>query len=59
MFFFLLRIRQVPLYVCYTTDVCERLRSLTGGEGLELLLQGDGGVVGTEHLGGQAVHQLL
>lgn len=26
---------------------------------LQLLLQGDGGVVGTEHFGRQSVHQLL
>lgn len=32
---------------------------LTAGELLELLLQGDGGVVGAKHLRRQAVHQLL
>lgn len=32
---------------------------LTAGELLELLLQGDGGVVGAKHLCSQAVHQLL
>lgn len=32
---------------------------LTAGELLELLLQGDGGVVGAKHLRSQAVHQLL
>ena len=32
---------------------------LTASELLQLLLQGDGGVVGTEHLGRESVHQLL
>lgn len=31
----------------------------TSGEGAQPLLQGDTGVVGPEHLGGQAVHQVL
>lgn len=36
-----------------------RVQTLTAGELLQLLLEGDGGVVGTEHFGGQPVHQLL
>lgn len=36
-----------------------RYVQLTAGELLELLLQGDGGVVSAKHLCSQAVHQLL
>lgn len=36
-----------------------KLLLLTAGKFLELLLQGDGGVVGTKDLGCQAIHQLL
>lgn len=37
----------------------KKVHLLTAGELLELLLQGDGGVVGAKHLRSQAVHQLL
>lgn len=36
-----------------------KVQLLTAGELLELLLQGDGGVVGAKYLCSQAVHQLL
>lgn len=36
-----------------------KLLKLTVSEGLELLLQRDGSVVGPEHFGSQAIHQIL
>lgn len=36
-----------------------KLLKLTVSEGLELLLQCDGSVVGPEHFGSQAIHQIL
>lgn len=34
-------------------------QKLTVSEGLELLLQCDGSIVGPEHFGSQAIHQIL
>lgn len=48
-----------PRVQLVTPQVTPQPLELTVGEGLELLLQGDGGIVGPEDFGRQTIHEVL